>query len=638
MQDYHLTLVPRMLADLSPDMRIAHFSHTPWAPPDYYRMLPDDVGREVLDGILGADHAGFLCQRWADSFMDCCEVILGASVDRARQRVTHRGHVTGIGVHPLGVDAEQLIRRAAEADVQARVAALAAAAGASKLIVRIDRTELSKNIVRGLVAYRELLVTHPEWHGRVTHVAFAYPSRHDLPEYREYTARVQRLASEITDEFGTVDWDPLILAGQRRLPRSLAAYRLADVLLVNPIRDGMNLVAKEGPILSERGCALVLSREAGAAAELGADALMVNPYDVTGTAGPCTRRCSCRIRTQEPARLPGPRGRGPAAQQWFADQLAALDRYPDWPERASIAASEPSSSAATPPGPSTTRSASAASVVTSPPRCNGEARDPVGAQLATAAKPAGRRGRLRRTSPRAALRSACKIFEGFALVPARRPQLDDQPAGLAPRDRSGRPARPAGSRSSASARSGSAARRVCTASASPLSSVQVPSGAPAAASTPGRSRAGRGHARRRRAASSGPRPPSAPCRSGPARSGPAPGPGRRARPRPRPRPAGDHGQRADGGASRCSAGDRARVRAGGRRVGARSATACRRSPGRSAPGPASRSSAARPARPAAVAGTRQAAGPSGPLARAGIAVLARRAGSGAAGCAACAAA
>jgi trehalose 6-phosphate synthase len=324
-QDYHLTLTPRMLADLRPDVRIAHFSHTPWAPPDYYRMLPDDVGREVLDGLLGADHAGFLCRRWADSFLDCCEAILGAEVDRARQRVTYRGHVTGIGVHPLGVDADELIGRASEPDVQARVTTLAEAARGRKLIVRIDRTELSKNIVRGLAAYRELLITHPEWRGRVTHLAFAYPSRHDLPEYREYTASVQRVASEISAEFGTEDWDPLILQVDDDYARSLAAYRLADVLLVNPIRDGMNLVAKEGPILSERGCALVLSREAGAAAEL-TEALIVNPFDVSQTAealhealtmNDSERKRRAEALTKQAVALP------PA--KWFADQLAALD-------------------------------------------------------------------------------------------------------------------------------------------------------------------------------------------------------------------------------------------------------------------------------------------------------------------------
>jgi trehalose 6-phosphate synthase len=324
-QDYHLTLAPRMLADLRPDVRIAHFSHTPWAPPDYYRMLPDDVGREVLDGLLGADHAGFLCQRWADSFLDCCEEVLGAEVDRARRRVTYRGHVTGIGVHPLGVDADELSSRAAEPDVQARVATLAEAARGRKLIVRIDRTELSKNIVRGLAAYREMLITHPEWRGRVMHLAFAYPSRHDLPEYREYTASVQRVASEISAEFGTEDWDPVILHVDDDYARSLAAYRLADVLLVNPIRDGMNLVAKEGPILSERGCALVLSNEAGAAAEL-TEALIVNPFDLSQTAealhealsmNDSERKRRAEALARQAAALP------PA--QWFADQLAALD-------------------------------------------------------------------------------------------------------------------------------------------------------------------------------------------------------------------------------------------------------------------------------------------------------------------------
>ncbi len=325
-QDYHLTLVPRMLADLRPDVRIAHFSHTPWAPPDYYRMLPDEVAREVLEGILGADHAGFHCQRWADSFLDCCETVLpGAGVDRARQQVSYQGHVTGIGVHPLGVDAGELTARAAEPDVLARVATLAEAAGGRKLIVRIDRTELSKNIIRGLAAYRELLTTHPDWHGRVIHLAFAYPSRHDLPEYREYTARVQRLAREISEEFGTGDWDPLILAVDDDYARSLAAYRLADVLLVNPVRDGMNLVAKEGPILSEPGCALVLSREAGAAAELAADALMINPFDVSGTAAALHE--ALIMTESERERRAAALARAASAlppAQWFADQLAAL--------------------------------------------------------------------------------------------------------------------------------------------------------------------------------------------------------------------------------------------------------------------------------------------------------------------------
>ena len=325
-QDYHLTLVPLMLRERRPDLRIAHFSHTPWAPPDYYRMLPDDIAREVLEGILGADHAGFLCQRWADAFLACCELFLGASVDHRHRCVEHRGRRTRVGVHGLGVDGPALRERAVQPDVDVRRSALREIVGDRRLVVRVDRTELSKNIVRGLSAYQEMLRTHPEWRGRVMHLAFAYPSRHDLPEYREYTAAVQRVAREIEDEFGTEDWDPLVLQVNDDYPRSLAAFRLADVLVVNPIRDGMNLVAKEGPVLSEGGCALVLSREAGASAELGGDAILVNPYDVSGTATaihealqmPADERAErCRRLAETATALP--------PQRWFADQLAALD-------------------------------------------------------------------------------------------------------------------------------------------------------------------------------------------------------------------------------------------------------------------------------------------------------------------------
>ncbi|MBE1588068.1 trehalose-6-phosphate synthase [Nonomuraea angiospora] len=323
-QDYHLTLTPAMLRAERPDLRIAHFSHTPWAPPEYFSLLPDEVAGEVLEGILGADHAGFLADRWAQAFMDCCEALLGAEVDRVGRSVTHEGRTTRIGVHSLGVDGDALWERAVEPDVESHMTALREQVGERRLIVRIDRTELSKNIVRGLVAYREFLAAHPEWHGKVVHLAFAYPSRHDLPEYREYTASVLRCAQEIEDEYGTEDWDPLILNVNDDYPRSLAAYRMADVLLVNPIRDGMNLVAKEGPILSTR-CALVLSREAGAAAELGPHALVVNPYDISGTAAALH---AALVMPEDERRMRRDKLHAAATalppQKWLAAQLEAL--------------------------------------------------------------------------------------------------------------------------------------------------------------------------------------------------------------------------------------------------------------------------------------------------------------------------
>jgi trehalose 6-phosphate synthase len=327
-QDYHLSLAPRMLRDRYPNARIAHFEHTPWAPPEYYQMLPDDVAAAVLDGMLGADHAGFLAWRWADAFLDCCEAVLGAEVTRTGPgagRVRHRNHVTEVAVHPLGVDAPGLRARASEEDVRGNAAALREITRGRQLIVRVDRTELSKNIVRGLAAYRELLAPRPEGHGRVTHLAFAYPSRSGLAEYQAYTARVHELAAEINAEFGTPDWEPLILEVKDDYPRSLAACAVADVLLINPIRDGMNLVAEEGPILSERGCALVLSREAGAAALVGEAALLVNPYDVSATASALHVGLvmSAAERQRRSATIAGAAA-SRAPRRWLAEQVEAL--------------------------------------------------------------------------------------------------------------------------------------------------------------------------------------------------------------------------------------------------------------------------------------------------------------------------
>ncbi|HZG02603.1 MAG TPA: trehalose-6-phosphate synthase [Streptomyces sp.] len=339
-QDYHLTLVPGLLRERRPDLRIGHFSHTPWAPPDYFRLLPDDpdggVAAAVLRGILGADRAAFLTQRWANAFAECCVKLLGAEVaasDDGEMLVTYQGRTTRIGVHGLGADGDFLRERSRRPDVTERMADLREQIGrdrdgnARKAIVRVDRTELSKNIVRGLLAYRRLLDDHPEWHGRVVHVALAYPSRQDLAVYREYIAEVSRVAEEVNAAYGTEDWTPVVLYLKDDFARSLAAYRLADVALVNPIRDGMNLVAKEMPVVSDGGCALVLSREAGAFAELAEDAITVNPYDIGATADALHRALSMDAdeRAERAKRLAAAATALPPTA-WFLEQLDALRR------------------------------------------------------------------------------------------------------------------------------------------------------------------------------------------------------------------------------------------------------------------------------------------------------------------------
>ncbi|MFM9608039.1 alpha,alpha-trehalose-phosphate synthase (UDP-forming) [Streptomyces niveiscabiei] len=310
-QDYHLCLVPGMLRELRPDLRIGHFSHTPWAPPDYFALLPDDIRTQLLTSMLSADRLGFLTRRWADAFAACCPDGTGS---------------TGIGVHPLGADADFLRERAHQADVRDRIASLRAEIGEGRLaVVRVDRTELSKNIVRGLLAYRHLLDTRPEWRDRVVHVAFAYPSRQDLTVYRDYMDEVQRVADEINSAYGTATWTPVLLHLKDDFARSLAAYRLADVALVNPIRDGMNLVAKEVPVVSDDGCALVLSREAGAYWELRDDAITVNPYDILETAEALHEALSMPRgeRAERTKRLAAAATALPPTQ-WFLDQLTSL--------------------------------------------------------------------------------------------------------------------------------------------------------------------------------------------------------------------------------------------------------------------------------------------------------------------------
>lgn len=311
-QDYHLFLVPRMLRELRPDVRIGFFTHTPWVTADYFTTLPDDVAHDVVDGMLGADVVGFHTQRWADLFSETAASVCGVEP-------------TSIRVFPLGTDVEEMQRLGGRRVVDTALRALNELVGDRAVIGRVDRTELSKNVWRGLLAYRELLRRFPEWRGQVVHAVYDNPSREDLPAYREYTASIERLAGDINDEFSTDDWTPVVLEIQDDYPAALAALRRSDVIFVNSVRDGMNLVVLEALVLSDRDPAVVISREMGAAEILGPDAITVNPFDVSASAEALNTALVMNHdeRAERVNRMRAAATRLPPAE-WFQAQLDAL--------------------------------------------------------------------------------------------------------------------------------------------------------------------------------------------------------------------------------------------------------------------------------------------------------------------------
>jgi trehalose 6-phosphate synthase len=267
--DYHLYLAPRMVRNARPDARLAHFVHIPW--PEDWTVLPAKMRHAIHDGLLANDVVGFHTERWARNFERSCRDECG---DCGTTRVTH---------HAISIDPTEFDTLASSEKVRREEEALLADRP-ERLVLRVDRTDPSKNIVRGFRAFGLFLDEHPEWHGRVALLARLDPSRQAIPEYTDYLGAIEREAAAVNERFGRDGWQPLRLQVADNFAGSVAAYKQFDVLLVNSVYDGMNLVAKEGPVLAGHGIALVLSREAGAADELGDDALLVNPYDVTGTA------------------------------------------------------------------------------------------------------------------------------------------------------------------------------------------------------------------------------------------------------------------------------------------------------------------------------------------------------------------
>jgi trehalose 6-phosphate synthase len=281
--DYHLYLAPGLVREALPGVVTSHFVHIPWPEPDYWHALPPELRVAVHEGLLANDVVGFHTERWRRAFLLAAERLLGASVDRDRGTVEHRGRRTRVVARPISVDAAEFERLRRDPAVLERETALAARRP-EQLVLRVDRIDPSKNVVRGFHAFGLLLERHPELHGRVGMAALLAPSRQEIPQYAAYAAEVEAAAREVNERFGRDGWQPVDLDVADDFLRSVAGYKQFDVLLANPVFDGLNLVAKEAFLVNERDGVLVLSENAGVHEEIGDWALTVNPLDVSGQA------------------------------------------------------------------------------------------------------------------------------------------------------------------------------------------------------------------------------------------------------------------------------------------------------------------------------------------------------------------
>jgi trehalose 6-phosphate synthase len=275
LQDYHLYLVARFVRT---EMR-------PHERPTLLHFVPPAMRQAILDGLCAVDVLGFQTYEDGLNFIRTCESYLPrAHVNFRRGRVWYRNHATHVRDFPISIDVGALRQLAASQEVAEYRSTIQEAVGDRKLVLRIDRIEPSKNIVRGFQAFAEMLELYPEYRSRVQFLALLVPSRMDVDEYRDYLDELMAAAGRVNAGYGTSEWEPVRVLVGESYPRAVAALQLYDVLLVNAIADGMNLVAKEGPIMNQCDGVLILSEGAGAHQQLGPGAIVISPCDVYATA------------------------------------------------------------------------------------------------------------------------------------------------------------------------------------------------------------------------------------------------------------------------------------------------------------------------------------------------------------------
>ena len=279
LHDYHVYTAPAMIREGRPDVFLHHFVHIPWSQPDSWRILPNRIREAIFRGLLANDLIGFHTSAYCRNFLSCCQELLELEVDWERAAVAHSGRETLVRSYPLSIDARRLERAAARDEV-ATAEREVLERRREHLIIRVDRADLSKNVLRGFTAFDTFLQQHPEFREKVTFVAHLQPSRQDVPEYAEYLERIEALVAVINHRHGTTDWMPIDLRIYENFFDAVARYKHFDLLMVNSLFDGMNLVAKEAPAVNTRDGVLILSENTGSHEELADCALSVNPFDI----------------------------------------------------------------------------------------------------------------------------------------------------------------------------------------------------------------------------------------------------------------------------------------------------------------------------------------------------------------------
>ncbi|MHB0914715.1 MAG: alpha,alpha-trehalose-phosphate synthase (UDP-forming) [Thermoleophilia bacterium] len=279
LHDYHLYTCPAAIRERHPDVFLHQFVHIPWPQPDAWLVLPPAIREAVITGLLANDIIAFHTAKYVRNFLLCCEELLGCEVDYAGSNVIVDGRVVWVRACPISIDCAEFERLAESEPVLAEERQIIGERR-EHLVLRVDRMDLSKNIVRGFKAFDLFLDQHPEFKERITFLALLQPSREDVEEYVEYREKIMRVVEMINTKHGTVNWMPIDVRMEDRFHRSVAAYKQYDVLMVNAIFDGMNLIAKEAGLVNRRDGVLILSENTGAHEQLGAYALTVNPFDL----------------------------------------------------------------------------------------------------------------------------------------------------------------------------------------------------------------------------------------------------------------------------------------------------------------------------------------------------------------------